>query len=106
MGILQDVVLTTDQKQMQVSIQVRNLVKMQFIQAVNNIKNLDEIIYNNPQGLTLSETLASFGTDAAELVRIIGLRRDALNNIAPETLPTSMLDSLVIHADGTVTVQS
>lgn len=90
---------------------LQSVLKNGLTESVNNLFEQMKLtfadgmrmVWANPDGLTPQEVFDAFGTDAAELVRLAQILKDAVNKAVPGTFPTTAPD-FTINKDGTITV--
>jgi ActR/RegA family two-component response regulator len=99
----QEISLTTEQKQLQVSknLRAKSLNMMQVI--VRDYTQIATMVFANRLGLTPQEVFNAIGEDGAELVSLATALRQIVNTAAPDTLPDFPV-ALTVNQDGTVTV--
>lgn len=85
-GIDKDKLSLTDKQEL-TRIQMTKMVTDAYDMMRLSYMRGEQLVYENPYGLTTEEVIAGFGTDRDELIRLATLLRDVLNLAVPGSVP-------------------
>ncbi len=85
MGLF-EIELTQEDKQRRTKERFIGIVSNTFVALTAAYRNGLGLLDSNPYGLTREDVLAGLGDDAAELMRLAGILRTAVNDAVPGTI--------------------